>query len=66
MNLPSVQDRLAEDIDVAIDAGLRGTPAVYIDGRAVPGIARQQDVFWQELKRRHDIKKRKQQKHEGR
>ena len=55
MDSEEVQARIAEDIEVAKDVGLRGTPAVYLSGRHVPSLAREQEVFWQEVKRRYDI-----------
>jgi protein-disulfide isomerase len=53
MNSQAVMDRIAEDIELAVTIGLRGTPAVYIEGRYVPSLAREQDVFWKEIRRRH-------------
>jgi protein-disulfide isomerase len=58
---PAILERIAEDIELAVRIGLRGTPAVYIDGRQVPSLAREQDVFWKEIKRIDDRRRRSQQ-----
>jgi protein-disulfide isomerase len=57
---PGVLERIDEDIELAVRIGLRGTPAVYVEGRLVPSLAREQDVFWEEIKRRFDRRRRSQ------
>jgi len=51
MKSEEVDERIQGDIQTATQIGLRATPSVYISGRLVPTLARQQDVFWQEVKR---------------
>ena len=54
MKSKAVAKRILQDIDLAKKIGMRGTPSLYISGRHVPSLAREQDVFWQEVKRRYD------------
>lgn len=54
MQSEAVAKRILQDIDLAREIGMRGTPSLYISGRHVPSLAREQDVFWQEVKRRYD------------
>ena len=49
MNSESVKQRIAADIEQGHKAGLRATPAIYLDGRAVTSLARDVPGFWREL-----------------
>jgi protein-disulfide isomerase len=52
MTSDAVLDRIREDVELAKQIKMRGTPSVYLNGRKVPTMCRQVDVFWQEVKRR--------------
>ncbi len=54
----AVMERISEDIELAMAINLRGTPAVYIEGRHVPSLSREQDVFWKEISRRYEYRLR--------
>ena len=60
MESQAVKARIAEDIELAVNIGLRGTPAVYVEGRQVPSFSREQDVFWKEVKRHYERRMRSQ------
>ena len=52
MDSDAVQNRLREDIELAKNIRLRGTPSAYLNGRHVPSVCRSVKVFWQEVERR--------------
>ena len=54
MGSETVTERIAEDIELAKKIGLRGTPSLYLSARLVPSLAREQDLFWKEVKRRYE------------
>ena len=54
MASPEVLARIKEDIELGRKIGLRGTPALYLSGRLVPSICRQQEAFWNEVKSRYE------------
>lgn len=49
MKSESTTARLAEDIKLAQTVGVQSTPAVIVDGRSIPRIARMVDMFWDEM-----------------
>jgi protein-disulfide isomerase/uncharacterized membrane protein len=49
-----VANRINEDIELAREIKMRGTPSLYLSGRKVPSFARSQKVFWKEAKLRFD------------
>lgn len=53
MDSEAVKKRIAADIEQGHKAGLRATPAIYMDGRAVTSLARDVPGFWRELGRRY-------------
>ena len=54
MDSEAVQDRIKEDIELALEVGVNATPALYLSGRRVPRIAVRSPVFWQAAKGRLD------------
>lgn len=49
MKSDSTSARLAEDIKLAQAVGVQSTPAVIVEGRAIPRIARMVELFWDEM-----------------
>ena len=53
MDSESVKRRIAEDIEQGRKAGLKATPAIYLDGRFVSSLARDVPGFWREMGARY-------------
>lgn len=49
MDSETVKHRIAEDIEQGHKAGIKATPAIFLDGRAVSSLARDVPGFWLEL-----------------
>jgi protein-disulfide isomerase len=49
MNSEIVTQRIREDIEQGRSVGVRGTPAVFLDGREIGGLARGVPAFWRLL-----------------
>lgn len=52
MQSPDVAARVTKDIDLARDCGVKGTPAVFLNGRRVDSLAIMEIGFWDEMANR--------------
>ena len=49
MNDPAVRDAIARDIALGEELGVRGTPAVFLNGRRVPSFCLHNPIFWEAI-----------------
>ncbi|UCG15599.1 MAG: thioredoxin domain-containing protein [Phycisphaerales bacterium] len=53
MKSDAVAERIAEDIELGHDLGVKATPSAFVGGRQIPSVAREQLHFWKTLASRY-------------